>query len=479
VTRCQYLLQQGTFVADICYYYGEDAPVGFFYSQLPAKIPRGYDFDACNTEILKQMKVDRGRIVLPSGMSYAVLLLPNSDRMTPGTLRTIAELVKAGATVVGPKPRLSPSLIDFPACDESVRQLANEVWGNCDGKTIKSHTYGAGSVEWGKSLEDILKAPADFSSDDNNLRFIHRRLGTQEIYFVSNQSDKDVLSQSTFRVGGLAPELWHPDTGTRELAAVYNSEQSRTSLPLQFGPSGSVFIVFRQPAARAVSSVEHEGIAIVPPSTANQASALNLPIIENGKVAMLVSKPGKYSFKLSDGNAQTVSADRISPSVNMEGPWQLQFQKERGAPASAILPNLISWSDAADEGIKYFSGTATYLKTFEIPPDLLSPGIRVVLNLGDVKNLARVTLNGKSFQTLWKPPFRVDVTSALRQGQNEVQIEVANLWPNRLIGDKRLPPERRVNWVSYNPYQSDSPLLPSGLLGPVNIEVTQRIEVRQ
>jgi hypothetical protein len=163
----------------------------------------------------------------------------------------------------------------------------------------------------------------------------------------------------------------------------------------------------------------------------------------------------------------------------MEGPWQLQFQEHRGAPASAILPNLISWSDAADEGIKYFSGTATYTKTFEIRPDLLSPEIQVALNLGDVKNLARVTINGKSFQTLWKPPFRVDVTSALRQGQNDVQIEVTNLWPNRLIGDKRLPPERRVTWVSYNPYESDSPLLPSGLLGPVNIEVAQRIEVRQ
>ena len=145
---------------------------------------------------------------------------------------------------------------------------------------------------------------------------------------------------------------------------------------------------------------------------------------------------------------------------------------------SAILPNLISWSDADDEGIKYFSGTATYTKTFEIPRSLLSPGIRVVLNLGDVKNLARVTMNGNSFQTLWKPPFRVDVTSALRQGQNEVQIEVANLWPNRLIVTKA-PPKQRVTWVSYNPYQSDSPLLPSGLLGPVNIEVAQRIEVRQ
>lgn len=477
VSRCQYLLQQGRFVADVCYYYGEDAPVGYSSRQISLKTPPGYDFDVCNTEILHQMSVEDGRIILPSGMKYRVLVLPNSERMTPNTLRSVSNLVKAGATVVGPKPRLSPSLIDYPACDEVVRKLSDDVWGDCDGKKVRSHAYGAGSVRSGVPLTEILNVPPDFSSDNKNLRYIHRRDENSEIYFVSNQSDRDVLSECKFRVDGLAPEFWHPDTGAIETAAVYESNQGCTSLPLQLGPSGSVFVVFRQPASVAIASVAHDGTTILPPVATSSDGTLNLPSVENGKITMLVSKPGKYTFTNCNGSTRSTTVAQIPAPLPLHGPWQLQFSEKLGAPPSAAFPSLISWSDATDEGIKYFSGTAKYRSEFKIPPNWIRSDTHVFLNLGVVKNLARVTVNDEPLEILWKPPFRVEVTSTLHQGDNKLEIDVANLWPNRLIGDKRLSLDKRVTWVSYNPYEADSPLLPSGLLGPVTLEAAQQIKI--
>jgi hypothetical protein len=226
-----------------------------------------------------------------------------------------------------------------------------------------------------------------------------------------------------------------------------------------------------------VSSVSRDGTAILPPPATSKDTALNLPFIDNDKIAMLVWKSGKYSFTTRNGKTQIAIVARIPSPLPVEGPWHLQFPEKLGAPPSAIFPSLISWSDAKEEGIRYFSGNATYTNNFTIPPDWMHSGIRAYLNLGEVKNLARVTLNDEPLEILWKPPFRVEVTSGLRRGDNKVEIEVTNLWSNRLIGDKRLPINQRLTWVSYNPYAANSPLLPSGLLGPVNLEAAQQIEV--
>ncbi len=264
IARCQYLLQQGRFVADVCFYVGEHQPVSApFRPDLKAK---GYDYDSLNKEILLRATVRNGRIVLPSGMTYRVLVLPDARFMTPKVLRKIAELVRAGAVVIGPKPDRSPSLSRYPQCDEEVRQLAQEVWGDCDGTTVKEHRYGNGKVIWGKPVEQVLaemKVSPDFeASGGARLEYIHRVAGNTDIYFVSNQRYRTEEVEVAFRVTGKVPELWHPDTGVIEPAPVYRVQDGRTVVPLRLDPAGSVFVVFRKPVQGDVHVVSVRGAGV-------------------------------------------------------------------------------------------------------------------------------------------------------------------------------------------------------------------------
>ncbi|MEW6743216.1 MAG: glycosyl hydrolase [Planctomycetota bacterium] len=266
VARCQFLLQQGLFVADVIVYVGEDSPVGFRVGNPP--IPRGYDYDACSRDVLlNRLAVRDGRLVLPDGMSYRLLVLPPVDSMTPAVVARIEELVTSGATVVGPKPTRSPSLSGYPACDAEVRRIADKVWGDGDGVTITEHTYGKGRVFWGQPLERILtelEVPPDFEhapSGDVEVLAIHRVAGETDIYFVSNQSRRSESIEATFRVGGREPELWWPDTGKIELAPLFSAERGRTTVPLVLDPAGSVFVVFRKPLGTQdhFASLTHDG----------------------------------------------------------------------------------------------------------------------------------------------------------------------------------------------------------------------------
>lgn len=258
LARCQYLLQQGRFVADIALYAGEHQPVS-----PPFRLDlreRGYDYDCLSKEILLQARVRDGRIVLPSGMSYRVLVLPDSRFMTPRVLRQVAELVRAGAVVVGPKPEKSPSLQGYPGCDEQVRRLADEVWGECDGVKVKEHRYGKGKVVWGKDVVLVLQemgVPPDFEVvPRDRVEYIHRVLGDADVYFVSNQRYRTVEVQAFFRVTGKVPQLWHPDTGMIEPAPVYRVQGGRTVVRLRLPPAGSVFVVFRPSGQRKPHVVE-------------------------------------------------------------------------------------------------------------------------------------------------------------------------------------------------------------------------------
>jgi hypothetical protein len=330
------------------------------------------------------MSVKNGRIILPNGMSYRVLVLPASDRMTPMVLRKIQELVKAGATVVGPtKPVKSPSL---SGADAEVQSLADAL------------------PIWGKPL--AFDVPPDFDAGGADLTFIHRSAGEAEIYFVSNQKHQEADANCIFRVAGKAPELWDPDTGQIE-PAPFTVQDGRTSVPLHFDPAGSVFVVFRKPGTSAPAA-----------------------------------KPA-------------------TKEIAIAGPWQVKFGDK-----SVAFEKLTDWTKSADADIKFFSGTATYAAEFEMG-DLKSP---VFLDLGLVKEIAEVTLNGQSLGTLWKPPFRVDLTRALKPGRNRLEVQITNLWPNRLIGD--LNENKQHTWTVIKPFKKDSPLLPSGLLGPVRL-ITQ------
>jgi hypothetical protein len=461
ISRCQVLLQAGRFRADLCYFYGEGAPVTVRHKELTPAAPKGYDYDVCNADaLLNLMETKDGRITTPSGMSYRVLVLPPDDRMTLPVLKKVAKLVREGAVVYGPKPSRSPSLSGYPAVDQELARLAAEVWGNCDGQSVTEHTYGKGKIIWGMLLEKALGVPADFSASKGDLLYIHRKDAEAEIYFVSNQEQKAITADCSFRVTGKVPELWYPDTGKRETVALYTIKDGVTTLPIPFDPVGSVFVVFRTPP----SSAPHP-IAVTPEAPL-RTDAQNNTVLK-------ATQNGDYTISWSKGSPTTVAVKGLPAPFILEGSWSLvfpPFSEGKGEAVKTTFDKLSSWSDSTDDTIKYFSGTATYTKTFTLPAGYIAKQRQLTLDLGTVKNLAEVTLNGKPLGIIWKEPFQVDVTEAVKEGENTLTIQITNLWPNRLIGDQKLAEKDRLTWASVSLYGPNNKLLPSGLLGPVTIQ---------
>jgi hypothetical protein len=431
--RCQFLLSQGLFVGDVCYYNGDWAPNFVEPKHVDPSLGAGYDYDVCNAEVLlTRMSVKDGRIVLPDGMSYRVLVLPERRRMPVEILRRIRELIVAGATVVGPRPQKDPGLKDYPQCDRAVQAMADEIWGDCDGQKTREHALGKGRVLWGKPLREILtgdgvKPDFEYAGDQNGavLDFIHRTTGEAEVYFVANRNNRwERAVKCTFRVTGKQPEIWDPVTGEQRDAVSFKETDGRTVVPLEFAPHGSLFVVFRKPSAG------HEPQA-------------------------------KSNFPA------------LATQLTLEGTWSVRFDPKWGGPESADFPQLVDWTKRPEQGIKYYSGTGTYTKRFDVPQHLLRHSGSVYLNLGEIKNVAEVRLNGKSLGVVWTVPFRVKIAEGLKSQDNLLDIEVVNLWPNRLIGDAVLPPEKRLTRTNVNIYTKDSPLMESGLLGPVTLQVEQ------
>jgi hypothetical protein len=415
LARSSYLLQQGRFVADIVYYYGEDSNITALFGNNPPPIPSGYNFDYVNAHALKGLlSVRNGTLATPSGMRYRLLALdPNSRHMSLPVLRKIRDLVEGGAIVAGPKPIDSPSLADDQA---EFKAIADRLWG---GETGRGRVYGTGTIA--EALAAMKLAPdCEYGKPqpDTSLMFVHRSLADGDLYWVDNRQGRTEKLDASFRVTGKTPELWHADTGLIEPAS-YRIAGGRTVVSLRLDPNEAVFVVFRKPAAA-------------------QSRTIPVPI------------------------------EKALGTV--EGPWEVTFQPGRGAPAKATFPALTSWSDTADPGVKYFSGTGVYSRTIQAPAAWFKSGTRLFLDLGDVKNFAVVSLNGKQFDILWKPPFRVDVSAALRGGENRIDVRVTNLWANRLIGDEQPDVTEKHTWTAaWVRYSASSPLLPSGLLGPVRI----------
>jgi hypothetical protein len=415
LARSSYMLQQGTFVADIAYYYGEDSNITALFTGNPPPIPAGYNFDYVNSDVVKNRLAvaPGGRITTPTGMSYRILALdPNSQRMPLAVLRKIRDMVNAGAFVVGPKPIESPSLSDS---QEEFQTIAGQLWG---GATGKGRVFGTGSI--GDALAALKVAP-DFEytrpQSDTELAFVHRKLADGDIYWVSHRNDRAGDVEATFRVSGKAPDLWHADTGVIEPAS-YRTAEGRTIVSLALQPNDAVFVVFRKAATRP---------------------------------------------------SRTIPRPVETTLASIEGPWDVAFQPNRGAPATVTLPALVSWHEHSDPGVKYFSGAGTYTKTIQVPADWFEQRAKLWLDLGDVKNIAEVVVNGKSLGVCWERPFRVEVTSALKPGANTLEIKVVNLWVNRLIGDQQEGVTTKYTYTAQQFYRADSPLLPSGLLGPVRV----------
>ena len=418
LARSSYMLQQGHFAADFIYFYGEDDNITSIFADKSPDVPAGYGFDYINADgLIHILSVKDGRIVTPSGMTYRVLGLdPSSKHMSLPVLRALHELVEDGATVAGPKPTNDPSLADDVA---EFQKLSTELFGDGSGE----HTVGKGKVLAGQTVAEAM-TKVDLAPDfdytkpeaDTKLLFVHRSLPDADIYFVDNRSDRNQSLNAMFRVSGKQPELWHAETGLNEPVS-YAIAQGKTTVPLKLEPWGTVFVVFRKPA---------------------KAPSATAPV------------PAETTLTMIDG------------------PWQVSFQAGRGAPSTATFDKLTSWSDNANPGIRYFSGLGTYMKTIQAEASWIQAGTKLWIDLGDVKNLAEVTVNGKPVGIAWHAPYRVDVTGALKPGANEISIKVANAWVNRLIGDQQ-PNAEKITFTVIHPYKADSQLLPSGLLGPVAV----------
>jgi hypothetical protein len=683
LARGQFMLQSGAFVGDLLYFVGESAPNTLrSRDSLEPRPPVGYDYDGCDPEVLRQrLTVKEGRLVLPEGASYALLVLPPTDAMTPGMAGRIRDLVRAGAVVYGPKPGRSPSLNGYPECDAATAAIGTEVWGDCDGKQVKEHVFGQGKVFWGAALTEVLPslgvAPdAEFRTADGQpaaVDWMHRREAGADWYFLASGTPHYQEVIGSFRVQGRQPELWHPDTGLTEVAPVWETAAGVTRVTLRLDPCGSVFVVFRaaapawptvakvvwvgplavvavRPAAELVidkavygvlseaddrvdltekvRALVKEGKRTIPGNnafagrdpvpnvikelrldytlngekksqTVSENQSLTVPegasvdrvlygyteerpvsgvvevtaalraALKAGKLeitasnslagdpAQMVAKqlrvdyrlngvpgsltvaenqtvrlppapadigtplpwdlavgaagtpvltawlPGAYALTLSDGTVRTVQVASLPSAPEIPGPWTVRFPVGWGAPESADFAKLQSWSEHAEAGVRYFSGTAEYVKEFEVDGQWLGPGKVLALDLGQVLNFAEVSVNGQAFGVLWKPPFRLDVSGAVKPGRNQLTVRVTNLWPNRLIGDEQIddgrkwgsdgrllewpawiqegkpkPPDGRFTWTTWRHYRADSPLQLSGLLGPVTLRPGVSVPVR-
>ncbi len=724
LARCQYLLRQGLFVADVCYLGPEGSPQTLngqkaFLSKTPGQegMPRdrsGHGFDTCPPEVvLTRMAVKDGRLVLPDGMSYKLLVLPSVETMTPRLLGRIKELIEAGATVVGSRPLKSPSLAGYPGCDDEVLSLARKLWGpggpparltgrrigkgtlfwssdfqktsgpevrpaaddlgsaswiwspsgrpaeaappgklyfrrlfavdagravesvrlvmtadNAFSCWINGHPAGSGgdwkrvfrfdvtpdvkpgrnllaveAVNWGSApnpagligvltvtyrdggvaavvtdktwetaaavsktwnavagplpgwtaageigalgvepwgdispdytdpeifprpelvaatLEEMGVRP-DFSfrtsSGEQSLRFTHRVSGGTDIYFVANKLPRPERAVCAFRVSGRRPELWHPDTGRIERPAVYDASGGEVRVPISFDPYGSVFVVFAPdavPDGGRIISVARDGRVVLsadaaagrqsgaPEPLAVDDPGLDLVTGTDHVLAAEIRRPGVYELKSADGKTREVAAPAVPPALELQGPWEVRFAPGGGAPERLTLEKLMSWSESPDKGVRYFSGAATYRKTFAATTDLATAGRGLWLDLGRVQVMAEVTINGRDFGVLWKPPYRLDVTGAVRPGNNTLEVRVVNLLINRQIGDEFLPedsgrntdgtlkawpawllagkpsPTGRFTFTSWRLWHKNDALQESGLMGPVRLVPTMRLTI--
>jgi hypothetical protein len=479
IARCQYVLSQGKAVADILYLTPEGAPNVFLPPQsalegtpvMPDK--RGYSFDGCSpTFLIKNASVKDGRIVFPGGSSYHIMVLPQIETMTPELVSKIGSLVRAGATVIGNPPLKSPSLVNYPECDKDVKILADELWGAGElPDKLTRHESGSGSIWWGEKLsKGIPGTPqsydslnlypayekaatilsnsgikADFTSK-GSIRYTHRALPDRDIYFISNRTDSLVTDTCIFRNGSMDAELWNPVTGEINRLLCSFNDDGRTAVPIKLAAYQSFFIVF-------------------------------------------YNRQKQTGYK----ELNTESFYEEKKLFTLKGFWTVSFDTVWGGPDKVTFDSLSDWAKSTVDGIRYYSGTAIYSKSFDFPEGFVqTENSRYLLDLGTLKNMGRITLNGDDLGTLWTSPWQVDITGSMKNRGNRLKIEVTNLWINRLIGDELQPwdgvkdgkwpdwllngtkrENKRYTFTTHHFYKKDDPLTESGLIGPVTVKVVK------
>lgn len=467
IARCSYMLRQGLFVGDACLYYGDQAPNLVPPKRIDPNItpifddtqclhcgkPKpvnpgsvlGYDYDYMNVEIITTaMRVEDGRLVLPSGQSYRVMLLPDKEAISFEVLQALEKLVSEGATVLGRKPVRTTSLKNYPECDEEVARITENLWGDCDGKEVLSHKYGKGTIYWGLTLEEVLSElniTPDFEvkgidNCDMHIDYIHRQTETEDIYFISNSLETSEKFSAEFRVGkNMIPQIWDPMSGLIQRKVEFSRTDSGIELEFEMDPISSRFVVFSK------------------------------------------QKPGKNDAELWQdlqfGTSNYASSDNTVESIDLTSDWSVSFDPKMGGPKDYNLTSLMSWSEIQDEMINYYSGKAIYKKTFSIDEKSISKGQQAILEFDNIQELASITINGKDCGILWTLPYILNITDQLKPGENELVIEAINTWNNRIVGDVQNPEEKQYTNTNIKHMFRQGKLLESGIIGSAFIRFVE------
>lgn len=470
LSRCSFMLRQGNFVADVLLYYGDKAPNLVPPRRLdpnytpdmqgayphwfdddskcvhcgrpkpinPGHIP-GYEYDYINEEIITTtLQAENGKLVLPHGQSYRVMMIPDKKDISLDVLKSLEKLVYDGAVVIGPKPERTTTLKDYPEADREVQTIAGKLWGNADGKTVFSNTYGKGTVYWGKSLDQVLQEleiEPDFEvrgidNCERDIDHIHRQTETEDIYFVTNTTLSEHHFTAVFRVDDdRVPEIWDPETGLVQREVSYSKEGNRVSMEFSLDPLASRFVVFTNKS--------------------------------NGK-----NDPGlKYDLQFGLHRAEE------SGTIDISTDWQVDFDPAWGGPEQHFMEQLVSWTDTGIDSIKYYSGTATYTRNFTVDADALSNGAEAFVVFGEIEEMARISINGHDCGIVWTPPYQASITPYLKEGDNQITVQVVNTWNNRIVGDLRNPDQKQYTNtnVKGSRLYASTPLLKSGLLGKAEV----------
>ena len=465
LNRGQFMMQQGEPVADVLYYYGDQVPNFVrLKSDDPAGVLPGFDYDVTDTEaLLHRMVVDAGGLHTPEGIHYRMLVLPAWRIVPLSVVEFVQRYLEAGGTVVGQRP-LRPQGIVPAAEDKRYQELTAKLWSACETSPEKRAKVARGTLFCIARARPALSAMAiapDFESSSPAIDYAHRRAGAADIYFVRNGKPESVKADLTFRTHDLQPEIFDPVTGNITRVMDFASTvDGRTTLHVELAPYEAFFVVFRSPAAKLHPiDIDRSGDSV-------PLSNSTMVVEDRGALTLRTTEPGAYTVKFSDGRERNVTFAPASTGSAI-GNWTLSFPPNWGAPAQVDVPDLESWTDFSDPGIRYFSGTATYRTTLHMAPEQLSARRELWLDLGQVYEVARIRVNGTALTPLWKQPYAARIDSLLHPGDNSLEIDVTNLWPNRIIGDAQPGVTHRYTWTNIRAFNASSPLLPSGILGPV------------
>lgn len=469
ISRNSYVFQQADFVADVLYYYGDKVPNSATPKNTHFVVGPGYDYEVINTEILlNDLTVKNGRLVLSNGATFSMLALDKEETINPFVLVKLNELAREGAVIIGAKPKNVEELKN--SSGTKGESLINNVWTNVSDPSTM-HIDKNGKIYDGikpSEMLHVLDVPSDFTYPDKEswlLDFIHYRKNDIDFYFIRNTTNQWVSRECSFRQQAKIPEIWNPLNGEVISVPIYKQQGKYIHIPITLAPYGSYFLVFKK------------GQSAAAPYTHVFTNGKNPPMMEFTRDGIIFLKKGIFELKNKAGS-KSIENNIKTKAINND--WTVFFTKGWGAPDSATFPNLTSWTNNQNEGIKYYSGIGTYKKNFQFSADpALSKDEKVFLDMGELSEIAQVWLNGRYLGITWTKPFKYDVTDFIKNDENNLVVKVANTWSNRLVGDALTGKKftnTNIKISSQGITWAKTPLIPSGLLGPVTIQTIQCIK---